>query len=115
MKQQFNIDDLDAIFNDFKKEFIGSFHTVLWRIFADGITNNKIACFVGNYDDNGIVLGIAYANEAGYCPSCAYFLTTNHTVSEKILKELNKRVFDLDEEMCIKIKLSSMFGQRIPA
>lgn len=100
-------------YDTYKEKFSGSLHNVLWQVLVNDCIESKVACFTSNYDGKGgAVLGIATANEYGYIPTAVYFKTgTPYNEIRAILKELNKIVFDLDDDACSRIVASSMRKQ----
>lgn len=100
---------MNEVYDQYKEFFVSMFHTALWRIYVDNITAGKLCCFVQNFKAGHIQLGIAFANEAGYLPLPAYLKEgTSPKDAETIIELLNETVFDLPDEVCNQILISSM-------
>lgn len=103
------IEKLNEAYDKLKDNFSSFFHTCLWRVCVDNITNGKVACFVSNWTEHGLRLGIAIANEYGYIPCPCYFKEgTKHDRGQEVLEELNRIIFGLNDEAAMLIVTSSM-------
>ena len=95
---------VNQLYEKYKDKFPNTFlHNLLWQIFV----NNKIkltdAAFVPAIKNGYTELGIADKGEKGFRPTAVVFQTHNHDEAEKICEELNKDVFDIDDETASKI------------
>jgi hypothetical protein len=104
-----NADRMNEVYDQYKEYFVSLFHTAMWRIYVDNITAGKLCCFVHNFKNGNIQLGIAYANEAGYMPLPAYFKDgIKHDEAQILADLLSEAVFNLNAEACNQILISSM-------
>ncbi len=100
---------LNKLFDKYKDRFDGSFHNVLWQIMINGKRKDTESCFVSNYTNRGLDLGIADKNESGYTfAGCCFKYNVTYDEAELILADLNKEVFELTEDQAFKISLSSL-------
>lgn len=104
---------LNTIFDKFKDKFEGAFHSVLWKLMINHDATDRLKAFTPCLTDQGIVLGIAHKDLAGYTPSLAYFKPdTYHKDATSICEELNREVFGLTPREANKIVLSSMLTNK---
>ncbi len=105
------------LYNDlltkFEKHFqsgMPSFGNVLWQLFVnDAWDHCKPHCFVSNYDNNGLVLGIAEHSESGYHNTHVYFNDgITYDQAEDVLEQINEEAFGLLPRACMEIVLTSM-------
>lgn len=102
-------DRMNEVYEKYKQYFLSNFHSVLWHLYVDNTFAGKVTCFVQNFKNGGIMLGIATANESGYTPTPAYFADgTKHDQAQDVLDQLNKDVFGLEEDTAFEIMASSM-------
>lgn len=102
-------DRMNEVYDKYKQYFLSNFHSVLWHLYVENTFAGNVICFVQNFKNGGIILGIATANESGYTPTPAYFADGIHyDKAQVILDELNKDVFGLNDEATTNITTSSM-------
>lgn len=97
-------------FDDSFQQSSPSFGNLLWQLIVNEAWKDRnIHCFVPNYDENGLVLGIAEHNESGYYNSHVYFNDTiTHNQASDIVDQLNEKMFGLLPRASGEIILSSM-------
>lgn len=102
-------DKVNELFEKYKEKFVGALHNVLWKLLVDKVRANSKSAFVSNYTSHGLELGIADFGKNGYSPTATHFADgITYDEAERILDDLNKEVFNLDDESSIEIVLSSM-------
>ena len=101
---------VDAIYDAHKASFGYGFHSALWAIIVNGaVTKGAVVAFTSVIGDNGMLLGVATKDEAGYSPSGAHFkLGTTYEAASRIADDLNATVFGIDRRTAWKIVASSM-------
>lgn len=100
---------LDEFQDNFKKSS-PSFGNLLWQLIINQAwQDNNIHCFVPVYDNNGLVLGIAENNVAGYFNTHVYFNKEfTFDKASNLLEILNEQIFGLQKLATGNVILSSM-------
>ena len=109
-KQAINI--LNDLYEGHKNNFNDGFHDFLWSLLmTDALKQNvgKVA-LVAIIIDKEIQLGIVDTGIYGYTPTVVIFKEQiNNEEAQKIVHDLNFRIFNLNTEEAFKILLSSMY------
>lgn len=100
---------VNHLYDKHKDKFDGSIHNTLWQIIINERFKDEKVCFVSNYSERGLDLGIATKNENGYnFVGCCFKEKITHNEAELIINELNNEVFGLTEKEAMEIELTSM-------
>jgi hypothetical protein len=99
---------ISRIYEEFKENFTGAFHSILWEIIVNKIQGDKSIAFLPIVDCEGYMLGIATQDEQGYTPTMAYFTAHDYSVACNIANKLNEAIFGIGAEKSIDVVLSTM-------
>jgi len=108
-KESDPLDRLNRIYDQYKDEFEGDFHNMLWQILVNKVFGDRRMAFHAAILDTGYILGIAEENKPGYHPSYVFFKTLIHREATEITGSLNFEVFNLNNREACEIVLTSMF------
>lgn len=102
------VDKLNKIYHEFKDQFVGEFHDVLWQVIIARTDDFENCCFTVNVTDHGNCLGIAEHRRKGYVPTNAFFNDKQYDKAMKVLDRLNEAVFTLDKREAIELICTTM-------
>lgn len=107
------LERLNRAYDQHKDQFAAGLHSTLWEVLVNATFAGKVAAFCNNHREEGNQLGVAVANERGYCPTPAYFKPeVSQDEAWAILESLNSIVFDLPVEAGMNVLCSSMAAGR---
>jgi hypothetical protein len=102
------LDKLNEVYDKYKDEFTGQFHSVLWKIMVGGKNRTWVEAFHCVYREGGLELVLALPDDGGYIPTMTWFVNKYRDHAMDLCYKLNEEVFGYSRQEANTIMLQSM-------